>query len=220
MKTITKEQVDKSKRDQYPIDANHQKLLDTQDEIRRIDPLRSDLSLYVAERLDFIKGNNLFEVLGYKSMTEYLLDSQKLFGIRRSSCYNYLKAYKVIKKYEPFFIQAGLGLGDNRADLIAKGLYTKSLLLEKAMFVKCSDEVSAQDVFDHFLSLSYQEFLYYLYPKKAKEAEWKSKLEGWNKQIRQEFNRTGLVRLINYVPDESIRERIRDIVLNVSKEVN
>lgn len=226
METITKRDQGKIRTTNFPqtnessIGENERQLLDFQMEIKRSDPNRTDLPYLVGERMEYIDSNHLYSILDYPTMTAYLLDSMQLFGIRRSTCYNYIKAYKTYRKNEALFIQAGLGIADNRKALAEAGLYTKLLLLDKANSIKCSDSVSREKVFEYFLNLSYQEFFYYIYPQKKWEVIWKKKLEAWNKQIRTEFKRTGQIRIISFFPDTGERERILDVILKVSKEVN
>ncbi|MDA3823275.1 MAG: hypothetical protein PF450_11800, partial [Bacteroidales bacterium] len=183
-------------------------------------PNSTVLPYVVGEGMEYINANRLYFILGYSSMATYKLDSMELFRIRRSTFYNYIKAFKTYRKHEIHFILANLGLADNRKALAEKGLYTKLLLLDKAFSLKCSDSVSREKVFEYLLNLSFPEFLYYIYPQKKQEVIWKNKLEVWNRQIRSEFKRTGKVMTINYVPAPGVRERIRDVILKVSKEVN
>ena len=188
-----------------------------QNEIKRLDPNRSDLWFIAGERLNYISYHELYKVLGYKKMREYLEDSQDLLNVRKSSCYNYMKAVTTFKKRITYFINANLAL-DNYEVLMNAGLYTKLILLEKAFKLKCSRTVSRQNVFDKFLSSSYMEFLYYIYPEKEKEAIFKNKCKPWERKIKAGLKRTGLVKLIPYYPGEINRAIILDTVLNVSKE--
>ncbi len=179
---------------------------------------------YIGKRLQFIvKHDILFHATGCASEIEYIRNATSRLGMSSDLTSKYLKAYRTYLNYESYFRTYDCDIHFNAEALAEKRLFSKLLILDKAMEIKINSHdllYPYNETFKHFLNDSLRDFKAFIDPSSAIKEKYKQLLKKYRKNIKEEAEKFEQVHILSFPSNHKInREELIKLINSIKGDI-